>query len=957
MAASRRPRLVDVIQKALANGPISRDALLTALQQAGFRADEGVVWETCRLHGIADLEDDMWMPRGWAAPIGADPQANGGTSQQRRPAISPVDRSAEEQADAEVQRLAVRHGLPLSEPVAPVGPVPDGWAEVAAAAARAFRDELKEVANRRTQSDMPLSSGEEVSTAGSQRKLVRYEVEGELGVAEGTTALLIVDDVQIPVEVVSVFGNVVTLSLPHGAAVVPEATLRLDLSWLLTAQSERLGELAHGGPGFNAEAALAVVTPCRDGGPAARVRLAGHEAAGLNAGQRNAVELGLAPGLTWLWGPPGTGKTTTISALVAKLCEQGRRVLLAAPTNAALDVAIKAVLKRAPHLGSGALVRVGQPSDPALIDRPEGRILVDEIAAEQGAPLARHRVEVNERLRDRRAVLEELKQRRHGRLTAREESLRLRLETEIAELQALDGALGRKLLEVRRHVCRKATVVAATAHQLVLEVLKGITFDVVVLDEASMTTAALAMLVAGAGQGHTIIAGDFRQLPPVVVAQTPAAQEWLHRSPFEKAGVTTAVAERRPPARLAALTEQYRMRRQIGDIVSTAFYPESPLQTAPAVADRPVRSRAPWAASNLVVVDTSGMRARTARRQGMVSRYNLMHAQLIAALTAEAVADAHDLAMITPFAPQARLLESLLPEKRMEQWAASTVHRFQGDERDIVVYDTVDTGRGVTPLHMWFTEGDTGSEGARLLNVAASRARDHLLIVGALDRLHRIGAARTPVWTFFAHLLDRAERLPWDRALALSTVTERVEPEDLVERLRADIERADTVEMWLPGVLTYSLADLVPALLSVHGGKPESEAVTIWVEPEADGHLPDPARYAHNKGVNVRPCLPILESGAVIGDVVWSAAGSLCGPDPGLVLRTEHRAFADAVRRAQRRRPGTGPGGAPGSGQRGDRCGRCERMLIRYEQGRLGAPDLRYACAACDRRTRHADGR
>jgi len=55
MAASRRPRLVDVIQKALANGPISRDALLTALQQAGFRADEGVVWETCRLHGIADL--------------------------------------------------------------------------------------------------------------------------------------------------------------------------------------------------------------------------------------------------------------------------------------------------------------------------------------------------------------------------------------------------------------------------------------------------------------------------------------------------------------------------------------------------------------------------------------------------------------------------------------------------------------------------------------------------------------------------------------------------------------------------------------------------------------------------------------------------------------------------------------------------------------------------------------
>lgn len=62
------------------------------------------------------------------------------------------------------------------------------------------------------------------------------------------------------------------------------------------------------------------------------------------------------------------------------------------------------------------------------------------------------------------------------------------------------------------------------------------------------------------------------------------------------------------------------------------------------------------------------------------------------------------------------------------------------------------------------------------------------------------------------------------------------------------------------------------------------------------------------------------------------------------MLRTQHRAFAEAVRRAQRRRPG---GGAPGSGQLGDDCGRCRRMLIRYEQGRRGGPDLRYECASC----------
>ncbi|WTZ28352.1 DNA2/NAM7 family helicase [Microbispora sp. NBC_01389] len=664
----------------------------------------------------------------------------------------------------------------------------------------------------------------------------------------------------------------------------------------------------------------------------------------MNGGQRNAVELALTPTLTWLWGPPGTGKTTTVSAIVAKLCGRGKRVLLAAPTNAALDVAVQSLLKRMPELANGALVRLGQPADQSLADRAEGRVLIDEIAAERGAPLAKHRVEVSGRLRELRRTLDALKP-HQGRLTLEQETTRLRAETEIAALQAVVRELDKSLRDVRRQICREATVVAATAHQVVLETLKEISFDLVVLDEASMTSAALAMLVAGAGRGHTVIAGDFRQLPPVVVADTPAAQEWLRRSPFEKAGIATAVSEGRTPPRLAALTEQYRMRRRIGHIVSTAFYPESPLMTARSVARRPVRSRAPWASAQLVVVDTSGMKARTARRQGAFSRYNLMHAQLAAALVSGVSEQARDIALISPFAPQARLLESLLPEAHLDEWAASTVHRFQGGERDIVVYDTVDSGRGVSRLHRWFTEGDTGSEGARLLNVAASRARDHLVVVGALDRLHPPGSTRDPVWTFFAHLLDQATSLPWEHVPAFSRgVTERV-TSGIDERLRDDIGRAATVDMWLPGSPVRGLIDLLPALREIRHDDPESEAVTVWVEPEADGHVPTEAMYARREGVNVRPCLPILESCAVIGDVVWSAGESLLGPYPGVVLRTEHRAFADAVRRMQRRRSGM----APGSGRLGDECGRCRRMLVRYEQTRTGQPDVRYECPACDR--------
>lgn len=906
MAGRGKPNVVTVVQAALTNGPVSGNELLEIVHRAGLRIDKGVLWETCATHGLADLRDDMWVPRGRAEP------------QAERPAFWG---SIEDRAATEAKRLAMSLGLPAYEPVPPAGPVPPGWPEAARQAATALRHELTAVSKRRVQTDVPL-----IATAESAGRLRRFEAQGEIGAAEGTPASLIIKNQPFKVEIVSVFGSVVTLSMPSDAPVTAEATLRMDLSWLLTEQSKRLNELVQGGPGFHAVAALAAVTPPEPGTPASLTKPVGPT--GLNQGQRAAVQIALDPGLTWLWGPPGTGKTTTIAALIAELCARKQRVLLAAPTNAALDVAIQAVLRRLPTLTDGGLARIGQPADPSLVRS----VLVDEIAAARGAPLAQRRVEAGRQLREHRKDLDTLKRRDLDRA---EETRRLRLETQIAELQALLRELDSELVRVRRQVCREATVVAATAHQLALETLKHLTFDVVVLDEASMTTAALTMLVAGAGRGHTIIAGDFRQLPPVVIADTDEVQEWLCRSPFEKAGIPAAVSERRDPPRLATLTEQYRMRQSISDLVSTAFY-DRRLSTAPATAARATRSKASWAKEELIIVDTSRMRSRTARRQGSLSRYNLAHAQLIAGLSADATATAQDLGLITPFAPQARLLESLLPETRLKDWAASTVHRFQGGERDIVVYDTVDSGRGVTPLNRWFTEGHAGSEGARLLNVAASRARDHLVVIGALETLHKRAAARDPVWTFFSNLLDQATLLPW-RATLCGERTELIEDE-LVERLRDDIKQAATVDMWLPRGSLRALPSLLPELSSL------AERATIWVEPDKDGYLPVEALQARREGVNIRACLPILESSAIVGDVVWSSSESLLGSNPGVVLRTEHRAFADAARRAQRRRPGAG---APGSGQFGDDCGRCRRMLIRYERDRRGRIGLRYECSAC----------
>jgi AAA domain len=959
MATHQPTRLVRFVQRALAAGPVSQNELITSLQQAGVRVDVGVLWETCRTHGIADLRGDVWVPRAWAPPAN-DRSGSAATSSavpkprgpvQRAGTASPAHDTAARNAAAHVRRVADSLGLETSEPIPPTGPVPAGWSEATRGARRALADELSKVTSRRTETDVPLMDGQDAGVTAS-RRLVRFEAQNEIGGAEGTRGLLIVQDLQLEVEVISVFGAVVTLSLPPDAPVAREAILRLDLSWLLSAQSRRLWELIDGGPGFDAAAALAAVTPAESRGQgssiasAAAVGLRAGETDGLNDGQRRAVELGLTHGVTWLWGPPGTGKTTTLSALVAALAARGKRVLVAAPTNAALDVAVTSLVERAPHLaGGGRLVRLGQPTDTLLNHRTGSAVLVDVVAAERGAPLADEHVKVGQRLHRARQNLAKLRRVRVPLADALQR--RSDLEREIAELTAVADGLNRLLQQVRRTICREATVVAATAHQTVLDTLKELTFDVVVLDEASMTTAVLAMLVVGVGHGHTIIAGDFRQLPPVAVAETPAAKEWLHKSPFEKSRVARAVQDGEIPTRLAALTTQYRMRPPIGRLVSTAFYRESPLVTAEAVASRERRSRARWARGELVVLDTSRIAARTARRQGNASRYNLMHAQLIGALLGSATTQTRDLAMITPFAAQARLLESMLIDSGLDGWIGSTVHRFQGGERDIVVYDTVDTGHGVARLHPWFTDHDPDSTGVRLLNVAASRARDHLVVVGAFDQLHRSGSSADPLWRFFAHLLDGAVHLSWQETINLSDgTTEHIAPREVLSRLGDDVAGAATVDMWLPAAPLVGLPKLIPALRSLPPADGDGAPDTIWVEPESDGYLPAEALHALRRGVNVRPCMPVLESCAVLGDVVWSAGASLLSPDPGVVLRTESRAFADLVRRTQRRRRSER---VPGTGQIGDVCGRCQRMLVRFELPRRGAPDLRYECPPCDR--------
>src|SRR5690606_25191366 len=121
----------------------------------------------------------------------------------------------------------------------------------------------------------------------------------------------------------------------------------------------------------------------------------------------------------------------------------------------------------------------------------------------------------------------------------------------------------RKLLELIRQeeqqVILEAQLVATTlARSAVLDVLSRRRFDAVVIDEASMAYVPHVYWAACLAREHLVIAGDFRQLGPVVRSESGLAQRWLKKDVFEVAGLVRKVDQRLDDRRLVGLRTQHR---------------------------------------------------------------------------------------------------------------------------------------------------------------------------------------------------------------------------------------------------------------------------------------------------------------------------------------------------------------------------------------------------------------
>ncbi|HWP63730.1 MAG TPA: AAA domain-containing protein [Candidatus Binatia bacterium] len=640
-----------------------------------------------------------------------------------------------------------------------------------------------------------------------------------------------------------------------------------DLPWWLAAvePEARGAEKTEGEPDAAADAAPAAGSL----GPASP-----------NRWQEAAIEACCQAPLHFVWGPPGTGKTRTLGALVARLAARGESVLVVAHANVAVDAA---VLATASALGldrpeilrgpgplpgtdtggtptGGAEIGEAQPGGtqpgpeppivragpPALDAVRRLGIAAQDVALRRRPDLARRlRALTVELARLERSAApagepdrhepnrHELDRHQPDRLGRSDSHHRTDRQGRSAEIHRELKALRAELREEERAAVASARILFATLPKAAVdETIHRRSFDAVLVDEASMAVPPQVVFAASRARRRLAVFGDFRQLPPIVASPTPTTQFLLGRDAFDLAGIPAAIDAGREPADLSMLRVQYRMHPRIRRLVSDFAY-LGRLEDGPRVAAEtgPIAARPPFPGQPVVLLETEPIGARSWLDAHRTSRWSPMSAVWAARFAHELARGGSDVALLSPYRPQTAVLATLVRAMGLrESVTTGTIHRFQGAERAAVVLDLADA-RPLRPPGTLLR----GATGARLLTVAASRARGKLVVLAARALL----AAPGPAAALLGDLppLPHAPE-PWSLAASGTTIEWAPDVDAVADELARDALGA--LAAWLPADPPAAVARALRRVGGEGRTAPRGSAVVladevVWILGEGAG--------------------------------------------------------------------------------------------------------------------------
>lgn len=320
--------------------------------------------------------------------------------------------------------------------------------------------------------------------------------------------------------------------------------------------------------------------------------------------------------------------------------------------------------------------------------------------------------------------------------------------------------------DFRKLIVEQSNVVGATCSFSGVRELEDARFEWAIIDEAGRATVP-EVLIPIVKAERAILVGDERQLPPMVEGMMDREIDNIsgdHRLETSLFQSLVEQAEEGGHDHLTSLRTQYRMHPAIGNLIGDVFY-EGRLENG---VDGDARLDHGWMPAPVTWLSTSELPNRRENRQGS-SYANRAEAEAVL----ERLRDFENIrraagwerqlevGIISGYQGQVEQLNRMINPDNGDRWQSlrieiATVDAFQGRECDMVVYSTVRSNR----------DGRIGFLGDhRRINVALSRARDQLVIVGDDRMMHSASVAGK--YNPFERVIDHMRSHPEECAIQL----------------------------------------------------------------------------------------------------------------------------------------------------------------------------------------------
>lgn len=398
----------------------------------------------------------------------------------------------------------------------------------------------------------------------------------------------------------------------------------------------------------------------------------------LNESQKSAVQMALTNNeLTLIQGPPGTGKTQVIAKICLQLCKQnpGIRILVCSETHVALNNLIHRIAKVNDQI---RIVRICDKENDDSIDEFSPEALLKDYFIWASSCIEN---------KDALSIITE----------------------------ELNDPLNRSL---EKAFVLSANVAGMTCNRTAAYDFRDTTemFDVAIIDEVCKATLPeiLAPLIIAK---KAILLGDPKQLPPVFCSEEQETIHRLERCNLDRYMYIDTLFERSNTVLL--LDTQYRMSNRIGEMISTLFY-DANLKNG---RDEDVEDSLSW----VTYTPTKRWPTLQEERSERPRIFNEDEVDIIVGLATEiqGLVPKATIGIITPYKAQVALLRKRIQQS--EKIKIDSVDGFQGKECDVIIFSVTRTDGSYKFL-----------ADPRRLNVALSRAKDKIIIVGDIEYAKRI---------------------------------------------------------------------------------------------------------------------------------------------------------------------------------------------------------------------------